>query len=125
MVEEHKLQPSSQWKYKGKVVALINEETISHAEHSCLYLEACTDVTFIGTPTNGANGNVTNCSLPGGILVGFTGLGTLHADKTQLQRKGIQPHIKVVPTIESIMQGNDEIQNTAIAYLKEYFSDRE
>lgn len=23
------------------------------------------DVTFIGTPTNGANGNVTNCNLPG------------------------------------------------------------
>lgn len=57
--------PSSQFKYKGKVVALVNEETISHAEHSCLYLESCTDVTFVGSPTNGANGNITNVQLPG------------------------------------------------------------
>lgn len=66
--ETHKLQPSAGWKYKGKVVVLINEETISHAEHSCLYLEAATDVTFVGTATNGANGNVTNCYLPGKII---------------------------------------------------------
>ena len=61
-------------KYKGKVVVLINEETVSNAEHACLLLESCTDVTFIGSPTSGANGNVTNVNLPGGILVGFTGL---------------------------------------------------
>lgn len=29
--EKHKLQPSSTQKYKGKIIALINEETISHA----------------------------------------------------------------------------------------------
>jgi C-terminal processing protease CtpA/Prc len=85
----------------GQVVALINEETISHAEHSCLYLESCvSDIVFVGSASNGANGNITNCSLPGGILVGFTGLGTLHASKAQLQRKGIQPHVLIEPTIE-------------------------
>eukprot|EP01114_Cavostelium_apophysatum_P023836 TRINITY_DN910_c0_g1_i1.p1 TRINITY_DN910_c0_g1~~TRINITY_DN910_c0_g1_i1.p1 ORF type:complete len:947 (-),score=287.15 TRINITY_DN910_c0_g1_i1:24-2864(-) len=115
--EKHKLQPSSQWKYQGKIVALVNEETISHAEHSCLYLSACTDVTFVGTPTNGANGNVTNCSLPGGILVGFTGLGTLHGNKEQLQRKGIQPHVYVEPTVEGLRKNVDETLVKAIEYL--------
>ncbi len=45
--------------YKGKVVMLINEEAISRAEHACLFFEAATDVTFIGTPTQGANGDIT------------------------------------------------------------------
>lgn len=49
-------------------MALVNEETISHAEHSCLFLEGCSNVTFVGTPTNGANGNVTNMQLPGILL---------------------------------------------------------
>jgi hypothetical protein len=38
---------------------LINEQAISQAEHTCLIFSATTDVTFIGTPTNGANGNIT------------------------------------------------------------------
>src|SRR6185503_12817410 len=42
--------------YKGKVVVLINEDAISQAEHTCMFFEAATDVTFIGTPTAGANG---------------------------------------------------------------------
>lgn len=77
-------------------------------------MSACTDVTFIGTPTNGANGNVTNCALPGGILIGFTGLGTLHANNSQLQRKGIQPNILVEPTIEGLTKNIDEIMMKAI-----------
>ncbi len=52
--EVHRIQPNpDKWKFRGKVVALINEDTISHAEHACLYLESVTDTTFIGKPTNG------------------------------------------------------------------------
>jgi len=62
--------------YQGKVVALISEATISHGEHSCLYLKACCpDIVFIGHCSNGAVGNITNIVLPGGLLVGFTGMG--------------------------------------------------
>ncbi len=66
----------------------------------------------------GANGNVTNLALPGGLLVGFTGLGTLHANKDQLQRKGIQPHILVEPTIDDLTKGIDTIFESAVQYLK-------
>ena len=72
--------------YKGKVVMLINEEAISQAEHLCLFFEAATDVTFIGTPTAGANGDVTMMVLPGNLVVGFTGHNVRHADGGQLQR---------------------------------------
>ena len=103
--------------YKGKVVVLINEDAISQAEHTCLFIESCTPTTFIGTPTMGANGDVTNVILPGNILVNFTGHDVRHADGRQLQRVGIQPDIKVAPTIAGIRQGKDEILEAAVAHL--------
>jgi len=56
--------------YRGKVVVLINEDAISQAEHSCMMFEAATDVTFIGTPTAGANGDITYMVLPGNLQIG-------------------------------------------------------
>jgi len=114
---EHKIPPAKGAIYKGKVVMLINEYAISQAEHTCLFFEAATDVTFIGGPTNGANGDTTNLSLPGGIYVNFTGHDVRHADGRQLQRVGIQPHVKVEPTAKGIGEGRDEILEAAMKYL--------
>jgi C-terminal processing protease CtpA/Prc len=104
--------------YKGKVVVLINEEAISQAEHLCLFFEAATDVTFVGTPTAGANGDITLMVLPGNLVVSFTGHNVRHADGRQLQRVGIQPTIKVAPTIRGLADGRDEILEAAIKYLQ-------
>ena len=103
--------------YKGKVVVLINEDAISQAEHTCLFFEAATNVTFIGSATNGANGDVTNLVLPGAIYVTFSGHDVRHADGRQLQRLGIQPHIKVEPTPKGIREGCDEVFEAAVKYL--------
>ena len=111
--------PSDKPHYKGKVVMLINEEAISQAEHTCLFMESVTDVTFIGSPTNGANGDVTRTILPGNISVSFTGHNVRHADGRQLQRAGIQPDIVIQPTIAGIREGRDEVLERAIQYLKD------
>ncbi|MBX7220473.1 MAG: hypothetical protein K1Y36_11050 [Blastocatellia bacterium] len=103
--------------YQGKVVVLINENAISAAEHLCLFLEAATDVTFIGSPTSGADGNVTNLVVPGGIVMMFSGMEVRHGDGRQLQRVGIQPHIKVEPTPEGIRAGRDEVLEAAVKHL--------
>jgi len=105
--------------YKGKVVMLINEDAISQSEHTCLFFESATDVTFIGTPTAGANGDVTFMVLPGNVQVSFTGHNVRHADGRQLQRVGIQPTIRVAPTIRGLIDGRDEILERAIKYLGE------
>lgn len=115
---EQVIFPSPQGRYAGKVVMLINEEAISQSEHTCLFVEAATDVTFIGTPTNGANGDVTSIRLPGGITTNFTGHDVRHGDGRQLQRVGIQPHIKAEPTIRGIREGRDEVLESAIEFLK-------
>ena len=104
--------------YKGKVVVLINEDAISQAEHTCMFFEAATDVTFIGTPTAGANGDVTNMVLPGNLTVSFSGHDVRHADGRQLQRLGIQPTIRVERTIRGMVEGRDEILDAAVKFLQ-------
>jgi len=104
--------------YKGKVVVLINEDAISQAEHTCLFFEAATEVTFIGTPTAGANGDVTYMVLPGNLTISFSGHNVRHADGRQLQRVGIQPTIKVAPTIRGLVDGRDEILEAAVKFLQ-------
>lgn len=105
--------------YKGKVVMLINEDAISQAEHTCVFFETATDVTFIGTPTTGANGDVTFMVLPGNLPVTFTGHNVRHADGRQLQRVGIQPTVRVAPTIRGVAAGHDEVLDRAVKYLHE------
>jgi C-terminal processing protease CtpA/Prc len=104
--------------YKGKVVVLINEDAISQAEHTCMFFEAATDVTFIGTPTAGANGDVTVMVLPVNLTVSFSGHDVRHAYGRQLQRLGIQPTIRAERTIRGLVDGRDEILDAAVNFLK-------
>jgi C-terminal processing protease CtpA/Prc len=113
------LAPTAKWKYRGKTVTLIDERAISQAEHTGLFLEAACGTTFIGSPTAGANGDVTNFALPGGLVFVFTGHDVRHADGRQLQRIGLVPHVKVRPTLKGIRQGKDEVLERALQYLKD------
>jgi C-terminal processing protease CtpA/Prc len=96
---------------------LIDERAISQAEHTGLFLESANGTKFVGSPTNGANGDVTNFSVPGGIFISFTGQAVRHLDGRQLQRVGLQPDIPVTPTIKGIQAGRDEVLEKAIEYL--------
>ncbi|HEV7902834.1 MAG TPA: hypothetical protein VGO96_03245 [Pyrinomonadaceae bacterium] len=71
------------------------------------------------TPTTGANGDVTFMVLPGNLPVTFTGHNVRHADGRQLQRVGIQPAIRVAPTIHGVDAGHDEVLDRAVKYLQE------
>ena len=115
---EQTLSETTKPRYQGKVVMLIDAWAISQAEHTCLLFAAATDVTFIGTPTNGANGDITNMVLPGDLVVSFTGQEVRFADGRQLQRAGVQPHIIVRPTIAGIRAGRDEVLEAAIEHLR-------
>jgi C-terminal processing protease CtpA/Prc len=113
------LPTSGKWKYKGKTVTLIDERATSQSEHTGLFLEAACATTFIGSPTAGANGDVTNLTLPGGLVVRFTGHDVRHVDGRQLQRVGLAPHVEVRPTLAGIRAGQDEVLARALRYLRE------
>jgi C-terminal processing protease CtpA/Prc len=103
--------------YRGKTVMLIDERAISQSEHTGLFFEAANGTTFIGSPTMGANGDVTTLTVPGGIVISFSGHDVRHADGRQLQRVGLVPHIAVRPTIRGIREGRDELLEQARAFL--------
>ena len=110
---------SDKWKYKGKTVMLINQNAISQSEHTGLFFESVNNTTFIGSPTAGANGDVTNFIIPGGMSLSFSGQGVWHADGRQLQRLGLQPHVTIKPTIKGIRSGKDEVLNKATEWINE------
>jgi C-terminal processing protease CtpA/Prc len=104
--------------YTGRTVLLIDERAISQSEHSGLMYRTANGMKFIGTPTQGANGDVTFFFAPGNIRISFSGHDVRWPDGTQLQRVGLQPDIPVAPTIQGIRDGRDEILEKAIEHLK-------
>jgi hypothetical protein len=105
--------------YDKPTVTLINERAQSQSEHTALALEALGRTTFVGSPTVGANGNVTMFSVPGGHLVMFTGMDVRHHDGRQLQRVGIVPDVPVPRTVAALAAGRDEVLERAIELLSQ------
>jgi C-terminal processing protease CtpA/Prc len=115
---EQAIAPTDKPLYRGKTVMLIDERTMSQAEHTGLFFEAVNGTTFIGSQTAGANGDVTNLALPGGLYVSFSGHDVRHADGRQLQRIGLVPDIEVRPTLRGIRAGHDEVLERALVFLR-------
>ncbi|WP_309897163.1 S41 family peptidase [Archangium sp.] len=104
--------------YRGKTVMLIDERAISQSEHSGLFFEAANGTTFIGSPSAGANGDITDVVLPGGLSVVFTGHDVRHVDGRQLQRVGLRPQVHVRPTLAGVQAGRDEVLERALEFLR-------
>ena len=112
------LPPTDGWRYTRPTVMLVDERTISQAEHTGLFFEAANGTRFVGSPTMGANGDVTNVVLPGNIVVYFTGHDVRHADGRQLQRVGLQPDVVIRPTIKGVREGRDEVLERAVQLIE-------
>jgi C-terminal processing protease CtpA/Prc len=103
--------------YRGRTVMLIDERTMSQAEHAGLFFEAANGTKFIGSRSAGADGDVTNITVPGGLTVSFSGQEIRHADGRPLQRVGLSPDIEVKPTIQGIRASRDEVFEKALQFL--------
>lgn len=106
-------------KYTGKTIALIDERTISQAEHFGLFLQAANGTRFVGSRTAGADGDITHFSIPGGMRITFAGQVVLFPDGHQLQRVGIIPDVEVKPTIAGIRAGRDEVLERALELVRQ------
>lgn len=104
--------------YQGRVVVLADERTVSHAEFTCMALQAGPDTTIVGSQTAGADGNATWVFFPGGVYTYFTGLGIFYPDNTPTQRIGIVPDIHCRPTIAGVADGQDEVLQRAIDFIE-------
>jgi C-terminal processing protease CtpA/Prc len=104
--------------YKGKVIILVNEETLSQGEEMAMYFQTADDATIIGSQTAGADGNVSEFILIPAIFTRFSGAGVYYPDGKETQRTGIIPDIKVKPTIKGIQEGKDEILARALLFIE-------
>ena len=66
------------------------------------HFRAAPNATVIGSTTAGADGNVSEIYLPGGIYTMISGIGIYYPDGGETQRIGIVPDIEIHPTIEGI-----------------------
>ncbi|GGH20346.1 hypothetical protein GCM10008013_17650 [Paenibacillus segetis] len=114
-----KLQDTDGEVYKGKVVILINEHTISNGEFTTMLLRKTESSIVLGRPTAGADGNVFRITLPGNIITKISGIGVFDPEKKPTQRIGVQPDIHLDPTIEGIMEGRDEYVERAVELIKD------
>ncbi len=103
--------------YKGKVVILINELTQSQAEYTTMALRTTPGAVVIGSTTAGADGNVSQFTLPGGISTMISGIGIYYPDGRETQRVGIVPDIVKTPTIRGIKEGRDELLEKALEVI--------
>jgi C-terminal processing protease CtpA/Prc len=110
---------SDGWKYKGKTVVLVDERTIAAGEHAALLLEAASRPMFVGSPSAGADGDVTNFVIPGGIAISFSGHDVRHGNSGALQRTGLQFEGGAIPSIVGIRQGRDEVLDKAVGFLRQ------
>ncbi|MDR2586280.1 MAG: peptidase S41 [Prevotellaceae bacterium] len=109
--------PKSDKPYKGKLVVIVNEETLSQAEYTAMAFRAGDNTTIIGSQTSGADGNVSEIVLPGSIKTSFSGIGVYYPDGRETQRIGIVPDIIVKPTIQGIREGRDVLLEKAIEII--------
>ena len=105
--------------FKGKIIVLIDENTMSMSEVYCLILKAVPGCIIIGSSTAGSPGGVSEkLMLPGGISTIFSESTVFTPDQKKINGIGIIPDVYVVPTIKGITEGKDEILNRAVEYIK-------
>lgn len=104
--------------YKGKVVVLLNEESVSQSEWTAMCFQTAGNTTIIGSQTAGADGNVSNVDYMKAFHSSFTGLGVYYPNKKETQRIGIIPDIEVKPTIKGIQEGKDEVLDRALKFIE-------
>jgi C-terminal processing protease CtpA/Prc len=104
--------------YKGKVVILVNETTLSQAEYTTMAFRVAPKAIVMGSSTAAADGNVSAIVLPGGVKTMITGIGVYYPDGTETQRVGIVPDIVVKPTIIGIKEGRDEVLEAALKLIR-------
>jgi len=105
-------------KYKGTIVVLIDEGTMSGMEHQTMCFQAVKNAKVIGRNSAGADGGRDAFLVNPFFNAGYTGTAVFYPDGRQTQRIGIVPDIYVQPSLEDAKKKTDTILERAIKYLE-------
>ena len=105
--------------YKAPIVIIVNATTQSQAEYTTMAFQSAPNVTVIGSTTAGADGNISQISLPGGISTYISGLGVYYPDGTETQRKGVKiVTLSCIRPLKELRRGRDELLEKAVEMIK-------
>lgn len=105
-------------KYKGKIVVLIDEGTMSGMEFQTMCFQAVKNAKVIGRNSAGADGGRYAFLANPFFNAGYTGDAVFYPDGRQTQRIGIVPDIYVQPSLNDAKKNKDTILDRAIQYLE-------
>jgi len=100
--------------FKGKVLLLVDEQSISLSEFAIMAFQTADNSVTIGSQTAGADGNVSVFDYLGGFKTAISGKGIYYPDGTPSQRSGVKIDYVVKPTINGLTKGLDEVLEKAI-----------
>lgn len=105
--------------YKGKVVIIVNSETLSQSEWNTMSLQALfPQAITIGEQSAGADGDSKKMHLPGGYELEFTGNAIFYNNGREAQRAGVRIDKRVPRTKESLLNGSDNQLDAAIRLIQ-------
>jgi C-terminal processing protease CtpA/Prc len=107
--------------FKGWVFILVNEFTQSSAEFHVMAFQTAPNVVTMGTQSAGADGNISNVVLPGGITTNISGIGVYYPTGRETQRIGVIVDKTVDCTVQGIRENRDEILEEAVKISKQKF----
>lgn len=105
--------------FGGPMAVLTDGHLISAVENLCMTLKNAGRATFIGRPTAGCNGNISELYIVRGKYLWFTGMKVEYADGSPFQGIGIIPDYLVEPTERGLREGRDETLEKAYHVLRE------
>jgi hypothetical protein len=103
--------------FTGRVAILVDETSQSQAEYTAMALRASPRALVVGSTTAGADGNISNVPLPGGLRAAISGIGVYYPDRRPTQQVGVAVDVECRDTIAGLRDGRDETLECALRAL--------
>lgn len=117
-IEDTPAQPDPERpRFSGPVAVLTSTLTYSASEDFCVAFRNSRRGWLVGTPTGGSTGNPAVVPLPGGGRGMICAQRATYPDGTPFVGRGVQPDVRVAPSIAGIAEGRDEVLEEALRCL--------
>jgi len=112
-------QPDGRRHFRGPVAVLTSGGTYSAAEDFMVAWEGMRRGPIVGEPTGGSTGQPLFVSLPGGGVARICTKADTYADGRAWVGHGIQPTVRVAPTVADLRRGRDTVLEAALTAVRQ------
>lgn len=112
------ISPNAEKQYSKPVAVLTSAVSCSAAEDFLVVLDGAKRVTIVGEPSCGSTGQPLFIGLPGGGAARICTRNCRYADGREFNGVGVQPHVRVSPTIADLRAGRDTVLEAAVDRLR-------